>query len=351
MSTKLILIFFAIAATAHAQSFNSGSTGADGALVLTSPGTILFEPRSFNPPLNPSGDNMYHFTFVYIGKDVTVKLSAKVLNGPLFWLAQGPVQIDGTIDLEGADGGRTPSVAGAGGYAGGAARKTGHGPRDTFKSNAFLVPLVGGSGGDGGETQGGGAGGGAFLIASSTSITVNGAIFANGGASADGVGGNGGAIRLVAPVIDGSTGLLSAKGGQTQGGDGRIRFETFQNLFTGSLNNTPFSKGKPFGLFLPPTPPPLVRVVSMGGAAVSKPEITVSQPVPLLVLVEAQNVPTGTVVKLQCFSEDGTDRTVSTTPLEGTVERSLANGLLTFPAGSSQCYVEAHWKQAPLQGR
>lgn len=126
---------------------------------------------------------------------MTVKLSSRKLNGPIFWLTQGPVQIEGTIDLSGDDGGVRSSIAGAGGYPGGAAGKPGYGPTG-FTPNSFLVPIVGGSGGKGGATQGGGA----LLIASSTSITVNGNIIANGGSSSGGWGGNGGAIRLVAPT-------------------------------------------------------------------------------------------------------------------------------------------------------
>ncbi len=353
MTTKFALIVLLITGTAHAQSFNSGSTGTDGALVLTTPGTVILDPRALNPVLDTDKDNVYHFTFIYIGSGVTLKLSAKVLNGPVFWLTQGPVQVDGTIDLEGEEGGRTPSVAGAGGYPGGAARNAGYGPRATFKSNSFLVPLVGGSGGNGGRTQGGGAGGGALLIASSTGITINGTINANGGASTDGLGGNGGSIRMVAPVIDGS-GLLSARAGRTERGqkksdDGRIRFEAFQNVFAGGFNDTPFSEGKPFGLFLPPTPSPSVRVISIGGALVSKPEINLSAPDSLSVSIEAQNVPTGTVVFIQCFPEDGAEPIVRTTPLEGTLEHSLASVPVTFPAGLSHCYVDANWKQPPLQ--
>jgi len=65
----------------------------------------------------------------------------------------------------------------------------------TFTGNQFLVPLVGGSGGGGGQTGFPGQWmrflsrqwrwrwGGALLLASSTSITVNGTITANGGKS------------------------------------------------------------------------------------------------------------------------------------------------------------------------
>jgi hypothetical protein len=334
---------FAVAGSASAQSFDSGSKGSDGALILATPGTIVWDARAFNPPLNPSGDNVYHFTYVYIAKGVTVKLSAKLLHSPVFWLSQGPVVIDGTIDLDGADGGRTPAIAGAGGYPGGIARNSGYGP-GAFKSNMFLVPLVGGIGGHGGETQGGGAGGGALLVASSTSITINGAITARGGASADGTGGNGGAVRVIARTINGS-GLLSAKGGQPGGGDGLVRFEDFDNQFTGNLNNTPFVEGKPFGLFLPPNPQGSVRVVSIGGVSVSTLSLTINQPSPLDVVVEARFIPPGTVVQLEFFPESGPSQTISTTPLEGSFELSQATASVTFPSGLARVQVKAAWRQ------
>ena len=48
-----IAVLFAGLRLAVAQSFSSGSNGSDGALNLTTPGTILFDPKAFNPPLDP----------------------------------------------------------------------------------------------------------------------------------------------------------------------------------------------------------------------------------------------------------------------------------------------------------
>jgi hypothetical protein len=346
MKLQAFFISLLVAGVALSQSFSSGSTGADGALELTNAGTVDFDPHGFRRPPNTTRDDVFYFTTIHIAKDVVVKLSSKSLSGPVFWLAQGQVQIDGIVDLSGANGGRTPSTAGAGGFPGGSVGKQGYGTLG-FTPNAFLVPLVGGLGGNGGDTQGGGAGGGALLIASSASITVNGAILANGGSSLDGAGGNGGAIRLVAPVIEGR-GSLAAKGGQPGGAGGRIRFEAFKNQFTGTFNETAFAFGRPFGLFLPPTPPPSVRIVSIDGSAVSTPDINVSQPASKLVVVEAHNIPPSTVVVLECFSERGALTTVATMPLEGIFERSLATASLTFPSGLSHCYAQAHWQQPPL---
>ena len=235
---------FAAAQTESGESFSSGSDGSDGALILTTPGTYLFQdPCSPNPPSEPPADYVCNFTDVQIGSGVTIQLSGQFLNGPVYWLATGTVQIDGIIDLNGATGhdsgailgNRKPATAGAGGYPGGIGwnsngeAQSGGGPGRGlpctsgcfvfqiypgfgggggagYSSNAqlfsgfpggvgygntYLVPFVGGSGGGGGKGNwtggntgngaGGGGGGGAILVASSTSITVAGTISANGG--------------------------------------------------------------------------------------------------------------------------------------------------------------------------
>lgn len=347
MKATLISLILLTAITAQAQSPATVSTGADGALDLTTPGIVVFDPRSFNPPLDPSEDNVFQFTTINIGKDVTIKLSSKNLNGPVFWLASGSVQIDGTIDLSGDDGGARPSLAGAGGFPGGAPQSSGYGPAG-FILNAFLVPLVGGSGGDGGETQGGGAGGGALLIASGTSITVNGNIIANGGSSSGGLGGNGGAVRLVAPLIDGSGGI-SSMGGQPNGSDGAVRFESSNNRFQGTISTGHFFQGKPLGLFLPPNPPPLVRIVSINGVLLNSQSFTMNQPASITIFVEARNIPTGTVVELQCFSDNGPNQTIKTSPLTGTLEHSQSTAVAPFPKGLSRCFATAEWTPPPMR--
>jgi hypothetical protein len=248
----LVSIFcFASASLSQGQTFNSGSNGSDGALNLTTPGTIIFDPKSFNPTLDPAGDNVYNFTTINIASGVTVKLTSKVLSGPIYWLATGAVTINGILDLSGENGHaasnvtstRVPAAGGAGGYSGGVggamvagspnlpAPQPGNGPGGgsaptsaggnvkggdgSFTGSQYLIPLIGGSGGGGGSYGaadgnfggGGSGGGGAILIASSVSITYGGTINANGGTpgsagSADAGGaGSGGAIRLIAPAI------------------------------------------------------------------------------------------------------------------------------------------------------
>src|SRR5438034_1048832 len=77
-----------------AQTISSGSTGADGALNLTTPGAIVFDPTALG--LDADADNVFHFTTINIGAGVTVKLTSARLKGrSVIWLASGAVQISG----------------------------------------------------------------------------------------------------------------------------------------------------------------------------------------------------------------------------------------------------------------
>ena len=268
-----VILFMTLGAAAALAQFSSGSTGADGALNFTTPGTVIFDPAVLG--LNAAGDNVFNFTTINIGTGVTVKLTAShVRYKPVVWLASGNVTIAGTLDLSGAPGPvivagspwstRGPAEPGPGGYPGGlggvssqgltAPQTFGFGPgaettapaagagyatggTGCYRSNqtltgslygsVTLTPLLGGSGGGGlpatnGSGGGGGAGGGAIRIVSSTSISVTGSILARGGnganpnnnAAYDSGAGSGGAIYLVAPAISGS-GVIDVGGGVT----------------------------------------------------------------------------------------------------------------------------------------
>jgi hypothetical protein len=322
-------------------TFSSGSTGADGALTLTTPGTVIFDPAALG--IDVDGDNVFNFTTITIGPGVIVELKNNPLRGrSVVWLATGAVDISGVIRLNGQDGHpasslpgtqRYTSEPGPGGYSGGmgglntTAPQPGNGPGggrlipySSFEvvaggavhavsvgslvayDNPTLVPLRGGSGGSGGVSRftgsgtGGGAGGGAIRIASSTSINVSGGIEANGGlggAGSVGVdfdgggGGSGGAIHLVAPTITGG-GALSARGGVrpgpefgSGGGVGRIRVDALAQQFAGT-SNPGASLGTPWAVPLP-TNVPILRVTSVGGVAVP-PNPTGSFTIPDVVL-------------------------------------------------------------------
>lgn len=262
----------------HAATFNSGSTGADGAFAPAAD-TVLTLP--------PNG--VFNFTTVNIPAGVTVTFNRNAANTPVTFLATGDVAIAGTIDISGQNGedgnsGNVPAGAGGkggpGGFDGGwggipasagiAAKDAGTGlgpgggspgngvqfngtgggfdtdgygahnnnPGGVKYGSAALLPLIGGSGGGGGSYGsyfnyyggGGGGGSGAIFIASSGTINITGNIKANGGkggngyyyvygyGSGSGGGGAGGGIRLIANKIIVNNGSLTAYRGN--GGTG-----------------------------------------------------------------------------------------------------------------------------------
>jgi hypothetical protein len=120
--TRTLFAVAVVAACCNAQPFSSGSTGTDGALNLTTPGTIDFDPAALG--LNPAGDNVFNFTTINIGPGVIVKMRAsKLREKSVVFLATGAVTIAGTLDVSGADGYaggssvslRAPSEPGPGG--------------------------------------------------------------------------------------------------------------------------------------------------------------------------------------------------------------------------------------------
>jgi hypothetical protein len=229
-----------------AWAFDSGSTGADGALSPTVNTDIQ---------LPPSG--ILNYTSISIPTGVRVRFLRNTLNTPVHLLVSGGATIAGTIDVIGGDspavgtagdgnqaddglpgkggpggfdggrGGKSSQTGslietrgggglgpggGAGGYwpvavlqdpggsivqTGGAARFAakpgannhyGAGAGEIYGSSS-LVPLIGGSGGGGAaggsnsEGSGGGGGGGAILIAVSGTLHITGNVWAYGGSS------------------------------------------------------------------------------------------------------------------------------------------------------------------------
>ena len=380
-------------------AFDSGSDGSDGALSFApDAGTVVFDPRSYDPPLDPDGDNVYHFTTVTIPAGVRVKLWAYKLNwAPVYWLTTDATVIDGILDMSGGGGfprgyanERRWSHPGPGGYPGGVGGAPGvdcgngvgcgqdgfgpgggvrvggggHGAYQSY-TNHFLLPLLGGSGGNGedaggaGFGAGGGAGAGAILIASTVSIHVNGEIRARGGSAGgpDPIGsdagyGSGGGIRLLAPLI-GGTGKLDTSAIWTYHTSGRVRLEAARRTFTGTV----LGAGEwrvvalpPNPVFLPP-PRPRLRVTTLDGQNIpllpggtfAPADVAVNTGDPVTLNIEASNIAVGTSVTLTIHSEQGNAQTVTSTPLAGTIEQSTATATATFPVGFSQVFITATW--------
>jgi hypothetical protein len=297
------LVVWALGAgPASAQTFNSGSTGADGALNAPLGATTTLT-------LPPSG--VFNFTTVNVPSSATVKFARNAANTPVTILASGNVTVAGVIDIRGAAGasaglGATVvtsngGTGGPGGFDGGAgatgfvsstggsglgpgggagstqtgggggagyvvAGSAGKGAASGVGGAAYgttsLLPLVGGSGGGGGGAPaphtgaGGGGGGGALLVASSGAITFTGQILAQGGAGGSAAGsvtspaggGSGGSVRLVATSIAGTNGLVNVAGGNGGslgsafeggfGSAGRVRVEAFGNTLAVGLGTS-----------------------------------------------------------------------------------------------------------------
>ena len=250
-----------------ASTFDSGSTGADGAFAPTA-----------NVTLQVPDSGVFNYTTVNIPSNVTVMFTRNAANTPVTILASGDVTISGYIDVSGSPGSNTVNgtninigtfrstggAGGPGGFDGGGGGGyvvpftgvAGDGPGGgtggfggdvnneqggagggyssagsdalgivggvfpTYAKGGIaygsstLLPLIGGSGGGGGGSVSqlpggsGGGGGGAILIASSGTITVPGYINAQGGNGGSGCngggGGSGGAVRLVATTLAGN---------------------------------------------------------------------------------------------------------------------------------------------------
>src|SRR5438552_2036056 len=292
-STALVVASVVLAShPAHAQ-FNSGSTGAHGALNPSAHLTLT---------LPASG--VFNFTTVNIPGGVILRFTRNATNTPVTILAQGDVIIAGTMDVSGS--------------AGGAGSLTG-----------TLLGPNGGAGGPGGFDGGTGA---------------------NGGIST-----TGGAVRLVANTVGGN-GTIDVNGGDRIGGffggsggfffngagsAGRLRLESFTN--TAVLNfvavpPTTISSSLPNPAVLANAP--TLRISSIAGVATPgvaqgsfvTPDITLPAGTtkPVSVTITAANIPVGTVVTLTVQGFVGTVSSVTAT-LGGTAASSSATASLTIP--------------------
>lgn len=271
-SIPFVVATVLLATSPAPAQFNSGSTGADGALNPSANVTLA---------LPPSG--VFHFTTVNVPSGVTVRFTRNAANTPVTMLAQGDIVIAGTLDISGSAGGAgsltgtllgpNGGAGGPGGFDGGTGANgvisttggAGLGPGGAgggtssgssggggghvatggasigaaavaatgggVYGTAGLLPISGGSGGGGGGAVlgatgfGGGGGGGALVLASSTTISVSGTIRARGGngtsgsnpAAGFGGSGSGGAVRVIANTVTG-TGTIDVNGGDRIGG-------------------------------------------------------------------------------------------------------------------------------------
>lgn len=270
-------IVLGVVVPAFAQVIVPGADGSDGALHVTANTTIDLSQAiaaTWDTPSTAADQGkgvydgskwavVFKYSSVIIDANRTLNFTNHPSHAPVVWLVSGDVTINGAINLSGAGSAISGSaVPGPGGFAGGYAQipsvtsaSAGFGPgggafvgsADSSNGGSYtygnsrVLPLIGGSGGSGAYGAafncatygGGGAGGGAILIAAHGTVTLSGAIAANGGGGmclhncincgATTGGGSGGAIRLIANSISGA-GTLRANG-SNNGGAGRARVE------------------------------------------------------------------------------------------------------------------------------
>ena len=357
MKKRFLLIAALVCALplfANAQ-FNSGSTGADGALDLS---TMTCPNNICEVQLPESG--ILNYTTMNVSVNKVLSFRKNTNNTPVIILSQGIVTIAGTIDVSAPYSSRE---SGPGGFRGGEYNTNGFGPGGGASSgyagnwvgNLSLVPIVGGSGGGGYGTScclfyGGGGGG--IVIASSSTITVlsGGLIKANGNVGngypnqAYPLGssfGSGGAIRLISNSLD-----MSGRTEACGGGCGVIRLESTQRTFTGTSN--PAAVLSAINSTIISTNPPSLTIASIGGYAVPSYSGTRMDTVDLLlpnqlsdpinVVVQGRNVPVGTQVTLQ-FS--GSNATTAPCTLSGTEANSSATCTLSNLNRAAVTYILA----------
>ncbi|MBX3237063.1 MAG: hypothetical protein KF814_13015 [Nitrospiraceae bacterium] len=358
-----------------AHAFDTGSTGALGALAPVSNTVITLPP-----------DGILNYTTVNIPGGVTVSFTRNAVNTSVILLAQGDVLINGTIHVNGSNGlAANPSSLNAGGLGGPGGSQGGNGgmkglgntigspgqgpgggnatPHGTYGTlygglNDFrtLIPFFGGSGGNGGTGTttnfgpSGGGGAGALIIASNTKITVSGIVRANGGDSGDcsaAGAGSGGALRFVAPEFN-NTGTIESRGGCASQGFGRVRLE-YQTSPSGigTPYPSPYTSNTLGPLTATSTPTltnvPTVSITAVGGTSApgtpggsfTTPDVSLSalttNPVP--VTVTATNTPVGSVFQIRVIPQFGPLLTVYTTMSTGTFASSTATANVMLPVG------------------
>lgn len=369
MKQKILQMMFAafVCAGAHAQ-VNSGSNGSDGALDFSSLTNLGYSTNIvINMADHPNG--IYQYTYVTIPNNVTVTFIPNANNSPVTWLVQNSVIISGNISVSGQSATiyGPGTLGGPGGYRGGNPQEgnspstSGQGPgggnagggSGTYNyGNTFLIPLLGGSGGGGGNPSiyyaggGGGGGGGAILIAASSSININGQIIASGGGPGNDAGwGSGGAVRLVASQISGNGGIST-----TPNNPGRIRFDTYDNEFSGGVSGQ-FTSGSQFIIIPTSGQLPQLTVTSVGGVPVSAsptgvlstPDAVLSaqQNNPIPIVVNCVNVPLNSQITVSVKPASGA--AVSATGLNntGTLSSSTATISIVIPRGGGLIYATA----------
>lgn len=370
------VLVLSCAAAVSAQTFSSGSTGADGALAPPQGETWIQLPAS----------GILNYTTIDIPQYAVVKFIKNAQNTPVILLASGDVTIRGEVSVAGgrvnAHGNMDYTIGGPGGFDGAMLENTaGQGPapgqpaadnRASWIGPLSLVPAIGGSGGGSGTpwTPAGGGGGGAITIASSGTITVHSSGVVTADAANPGyhgpMGGAGGAIRLVANTVTivGPYGALWARGAANAatdlpGNSGLIRLEGGSVSFMGQAAPAPVIDKPISNPTIVPVNPPTLTITSIegfpvpagAGSRVDAADLVLPKQLtdPITVAVTAANVPVNTPITATFGAGSGTVTPgvltgassaattgtvqISGMPRDGTVTFIYVTAIFTVPGG------------------
>lgn len=363
-----------LAPVAFAQLTIPYADGSDGALNisnntvidLSQAGTGVWTNTSASPGNGTYDPTQWAVVFKYstvnIASGATVSFANHPTHAPVVWLVNGNVTINGTLSLNGYNGGYgslTLIEPGPGGFRGGASfygAGSGLGPGGGYQSpgvylnysygNTNIIPLIGGSGAGSFNGYDGGGGGGAILIAASGSITINGSCYANGGYSSGyRLYGSGGAVRLVANQILGNGSIQAVPYANQYGDLGRIRLEG--NMVANTLTVYPAMPGatpaNPPVIF-PPASAPTCTILSVGGvnapadprAAVpasttANGDVAIATTGAATILVQTLNFPTNGTVNVYIRPVNGSPSVLPASLVSGNNNQAIWQVSTTLP--------------------
>jgi hypothetical protein len=367
---------------------NTGSNGSDGALDYSG----LNYTTNIVIDMHDHPNGIYQYTYVNIPAAINFTFIPNANNTPLVWLVQSNVTIGGIVDVSGrGPSGAAGGIGGPGGYrggTGGASPTSGQGPGGGLSQNGvggnasygsggsitsgvqpgstygnvFLIPLVGGSGGGGSSfvgPVGGYGGGGAILIAASGYVQLDGTLSSSSGIAyfldeptsfIIGGAGSGGAIRIVASKIIGSGEIHTIPDNFAEGGPGRVRFDTYENDFGGSVSGV-FTSGSQFIIIPTSGQLPQLTVTSVGGVSVSAsptgvlstPDTVLSaqQNNPIPIVVSCANLSLNSLITVSITPANGASVSATGYNTTGTQTSSTVTISIVIPRGGGLIYATA----------
>jgi hypothetical protein len=158
---------------------------------------------------------------------------------------------------------------------------------------------------------------------------------------------------LVATQITGNGGISTAGGGGSgnfTAGKGRVRFDSFQNHFSGSMNGA-FSQGSQFILIPTNGQTAQLAITSVAGVPVSAlpsgqlatPDAVLSaqQNNPIALVVHCSNIPLNTQITVSVKPANGVAVSATGLNSSGTPSSSTATVLINMPRGGGLIYATA----------